>query len=123
LLCFTFLRPRPRGNRLLTTVHRFRLEDRIVNLGYIELSVIPAYFGHCHALLFPTLLESFSTTYLEAMHCGLPILTSDLDFAHEVCGPAALYFDPWSPDSIAEAIIRLRSDERLRRDLAEAGRQ
>lgn len=111
------------ADRLLTTAHRFRLEDQIINLGYIEQSEIPAYFGNCHALLFPTLLESFSTTYLEAMHCGLPILTSDLDFAHEVCGPAALYFDPWSPDSVAEAIIRLRSDEQLRRRLAEAGHQ
>jgi glycosyltransferase involved in cell wall biosynthesis len=111
------------ANHLLRAIHRAGVEDQIINLGYIEQSEIPAYFGNCHALLFPTLLESFSTTYLEAMHCGLPILTSDLDFAHEVCGPAALYFDPWSPDSIAEAIIRLRSDEPLRRDLAEAGRQ
>ena len=76
-------------NRLLRLAGQSGVDDRIVNLGTIEQSDVPHYFRNCDALLLPTLLESFSTTYLEAMHCGLPILTSDLDFAREVCGPAA----------------------------------
>jgi glycosyltransferase involved in cell wall biosynthesis len=108
---------------LLRAIDRFGLNDQIVNLGAIEQADVPNYFRNCHALLLPTLLESFSTTYLEAMHCGLPIMTSDLDFARDVCGEAALYFDPWSPSSVAEAIMRLRADSKLRSELAEAGRR
>ena len=52
-------------------------------------------------------MESFSSTYLEAMSFGRPILTSDLDFAREVCGNSAAYFNPWDVTSIADAIIDL----------------
>ena len=67
-------------------------------------------------------MESFSGTYLEAMHFGLPILTSDLDFAQYVCGNAAIYFDPWSGSDIAEKIVMLKNNENLRTDLIEKGK-
>jgi glycosyltransferase involved in cell wall biosynthesis len=67
------------------------------------------------------LLESFSGTYLEAMHFERPILTSDLDFAHDICGDAAEFFDPWQPASIKDAIVRLREDEASRKDLVAQG--
>jgi glycosyltransferase involved in cell wall biosynthesis len=108
---------------LTRAIERGDLGEQIVNLGAIEQSDVARYFENCHALVLPTLLESFSTTYLEAMHCGLPVLTSDLDFARDVCGEAAMYFDPWSPDSIAKAIGRLHADSKLRGELAEAGRR
>lgn len=57
----------------------------------------------------PTLMESFSGTYLEAFHFGTPVLTSDLDFARETCGEAALYFDPTDTASIRDAIVRVRN--------------
>jgi glycosyltransferase involved in cell wall biosynthesis len=79
------------------------------------------YYTACHALCLPTLLESFTATYVEAMHFRRPILTSDLDFAHAVCGDAALYFDPWSPESIRSAIERLRVDSALADDLVARG--
>ncbi len=119
---FTIPREQAKPLRWLArAIDRWGLREQIVNLGAIEQSDIPSYFKNCHALVLPTLLESFSTTYLEAMHCGLPILTSDLDFARDVCGEAALYFDPWSAESTEKAIVRLRGDPRLRSELAEAG--
>jgi len=75
-------------------------------------------------LLLPTLLESFSATYVEAMSFDCPILTSDLDFARGVCGDAAVYFDPWNPESIKNAIVKLKEDDEVRRDFpARARRQ
>lgn len=98
------------AKRLLDSVQRLGLEDAIVNVGPLPQQALSAYFAHSHALLMPTLLESFSGTYLEAMHFGLPVLTSDFDFAHAVCGEAASYFDPWNLDTMVEAILRV--DER-----------
>jgi glycosyltransferase involved in cell wall biosynthesis len=72
-------------------------------------------------MLFPTLLESFSGTYIEAMHFGLPIITSDLDFAHTVCGDAAIYCDPLSIKSIRDAILRLKKSPVLCDELVEKG--
>jgi glycosyltransferase involved in cell wall biosynthesis len=44
------------------------------------------------------------------MHFGLPILTSDLDFAKEICGDAAIYFDARNPESMRDAILNLLAD-------------
>lgn len=108
---------------LLRRIERRGLSSQIVNLGPIPQERIPSYLLHCHGLLFPTKMESYSAAYLDAMQCGLPILTSDLDFARGICGEAACYFDPCSPGSIARAIARLRGDCALQRQLAERSRR
>jgi len=112
----------PNAKRLLNKIRKYNLSNHIVNLGPVEQRLIPAYFKNCHALLLPTLIESFSATYLEAMQFDLPILTSNLDYAHEICGPAALYFDPWSSESMLEAIDKIRKDSDIRNRLIRAGR-
>lgn len=63
----------------------------IGNVAEVDLETI--YHEH-DGLLLPTLMESFSGTYIEAMRFGKPIFTSDRHFAKEVCKDAAFYFDP-----------------------------
>lgn len=111
----------PYAGRFLDAVAREHLEDRIVNVGPLRQDELAAYYLHTDALFIPTLLESFSGTYLEAIRYRRPVLTSDLDFAHEVCGDAALYFDPWNPASIARQIATLRDDAMLRQRLIASG--
>lgn len=95
------------AKKLLESVRQLGLEDSIINVGPLPQQALSSYFFHCHALFMPTLLESFSSTYLEAFHFGLPILTSDMDFAHTVCGDAAIYFDPWNMNSMIKAILSI----------------
>ncbi|UCG17514.1 MAG: glycosyltransferase [Phycisphaerales bacterium] len=111
----------PLARRFVRSIERFGLQDRIVNVGFIPDAQLASYYRHCHALLLPTFLETFSGTYVEAMRWGLPILTSDLDFAHCVCGDAALYFDPWNVRSMKDAISRLRANPDLGRELTNRG--
>jgi glycosyltransferase involved in cell wall biosynthesis len=108
--------------RLLDRIKRCGLQDRIINVGPLKQEQLADYYVSCDCLVMPTRLESFSGTYLESMHFGLPILTSDLDFAREVCSDAALYFDPWNAESIKDAILRLKNDPDLRKTLVERGR-
>jgi len=112
----------PGAPRFLHDIRQYGLADAIVNVGPVPQADLGAYYRHCDGLMLPTTLESFSGTYLEAMHFGVPILTSNLDFAREVCGDAALYFDPWSPASVKDAMVRFADDAQLRADLASAGR-
>ncbi len=113
----------PRVAPLLQRINWMGLADRIINLGPIDERDIPACYENCEGLLLPTLLESFSGAYLDAMHWGVPIVTSELDFARQVCGEAAIYFDPCSPLSMAEAVVRLKSDRSLQKQLAKAGQE
>ena len=72
----------------------------------------------------PSLSEAFSQVLLEAMATGLPTIATDVGGAAEVIddGSTGLLISPGSPEEISDAIRRLGSDEGLRRELAEAGR-
>lgn len=112
----------PAASGLMKRLNDPRLGDRLVNVGPIDPSEVAAYFSHSAGLILPTLLETFGLPYLEAMQFGRPILTSDLDFARDVCGPAARYFDPHDPKSIRDAILELKGSPARRDALVEAGR-
>ncbi len=112
----------PLAPSVLRDIDRMGLKEAIVNLGPIPHKEIAAVYQAADAFIMPSTLETFGLPYLEAMNYGLPILTSDLDFAHAVCGDAAIYFDPWDVRSIANAVIRMRQDAGLRQRLADLGR-
>jgi len=113
----------PTAPRFLSDINRYGLQEQIVNVGPLRQTELGSYFRNSDALFFPTLLESFSSTYLEAMHFDLPILTSDFDFARYICGDAALYFNPWDPHDIVEKILAMKADKSLREELKEKGRR
>jgi glycosyltransferase involved in cell wall biosynthesis len=112
----------PNAAKFLSDINKYNLQEHIINVGPLKQTELAGYFYNCDALLFPTLLESFSATYLEAMYFGLPILTSDLDFAHYICGEAALYFDPWNVDDILKKILILKNKSDLRETLISMGK-
>jgi len=98
----------PGAAKLLARIDELGLGGYLVNVGPIRQDELPEYFAASDGLILPTVLESFSGTYLEAMRFGRPILTSDMDFAHDVCGSAACYFDPFDPASIRDAILTVK---------------
>lgn len=69
-----------------------------------------------------SLLESFSLTPLEAMQAGTPVVASDIPAHREVCGDAALYYDPMDGDSLARAVREVTGSDELRLDLIFRGR-
>ena len=87
--------------------------DSVINLGPVEINSCPNLYELSSAVFLPTLLETFSASYPEAMIMNKPILTSNLDFAKELCGDAALYFDPFDPKSIANVILELSENTNL----------
>ena len=113
----------PAAATLLRAIRKKNLTTLIVTLGEVPQSSLPALYAQMDGLLLPTLLESFSGTYLEAMKFGMPILTSDRDFARATCEDAALYFDPLCPQSMRDVIIKLRDNPALRTTLINAGRR
>jgi glycosyltransferase involved in cell wall biosynthesis len=94
-----------------------------VNIGPVPPASLPEAYRSADALLLPTLLESFTRTYAEAMHFELPILTSNRDFARCICQDAALYFDPLDANSVARAMFRMMEDAALRRRLTQNGKR
>jgi glycosyltransferase involved in cell wall biosynthesis len=122
--CYLTIEPDddPRAARLLHLISLPPLSERVVNLGRVAQADLASLYEESDALVMPTRLESFSAAYIEAMRFGVPIATSDADFAHSVCKDAAVYFDPLRVDSIASAIAGLRDDPAERQRLVAAGR-
>ena len=98
------------ASKLLLKINRKGLNNIIINLGRVNPLKANAVYHSCDALLLPTLLESYGISYLEAAHARIPILTSDLDFAHALNGGTAWYFDSLSAESILQTIQKAFSD-------------
>lgn len=96
-------------------------KQNIILLGPIKINQCPSLYEQADVMFQPSLLECFSATYAEAMKMGLPIITTDLGFAHSLCGNAALYYSPTDPVDLANVICNLYADEKLRAQLISNG--
>lgn len=94
---------------------------RLVRTGPLDDAPLKALYLHAQGLVFPSVYEGFGLPPLEAMSCACPVAAAHAASIPEVCGDAALYFDPRSVDDIASALHRLLSDSHLRQQLAAAG--
>lgn len=92
-------------------------EEGIEFLGHIDKSRLPEFYSRAEIFVFPSIRESFGHPIVEAMSCGVPILISNLSYAHEICGDAAVYFDPFNPKDIADKIIKVLENDGLKADL------
>lgn len=106
----------------ITQISARGLQEVLHNVGQVKLDDMPALYQQCDALLMPTLLESFSIVYPEAMHYGLPIITSDMWFARAVCDKAACYFDPFDSHNILNMIEEVMSNKNMRQALINEGK-
>ncbi|MEG1854772.1 MAG: glycosyltransferase [Acinetobacter sp.] len=70
-----------------------KYRSKVQNIGYIESHRCPNLYYESDIVFLPTLAECFSASYPEAMIMGKPIVTTDLSFAHSLCGEAALYYN------------------------------
>jgi glycosyltransferase involved in cell wall biosynthesis len=82
---------------------------------------LPGIYAQCDLFLYPSLRESFGIPMLEAMGCGAPVITSNTSSMPEVAGNAALIIDPYKPEEITAAMIRLLAHEELRNDMIAKG--
>jgi O-antigen biosynthesis alpha-1,2-mannosyltransferase len=107
--------------------HLFRDEYAIPMDGYgkdilfpdwIDQADMPAVFTLASLYLYPSNLEAFPIPLTEAMACGTPILTSNVNGLKEIAGNAALLMDPNDTESIANGIIQILSDSNLRETLS-----
>jgi len=98
---------------MLASAERLGVANRIENLGPVPVAKGPELYQTCDISFLPTLLETFSATYPEAMAMGLPIVTTNLGFARDVCDDAAIYFEPQNAVSAVDSILRLLDDPEL----------
>lgn len=77
------------------------------NVGPLSVAQCPTFYLCLDAVIFPSLLECFSATPLEAMAMEKPLFVSDRPFNHDVCSEHAYYFDPSNPKDAASKIAAI----------------
>lgn len=99
------------------------LEENIQIAGFVDDRQIAYLYRHAVALVMPTYFGPTNIPPLEAMASGCPVAVSDKYAMREQTGEAGLYFDPESPEEIAECIKKMWTDENLRKSMIESGYQ
>jgi glycosyltransferase involved in cell wall biosynthesis len=109
--------------KLLNEINDPELENHIHLTGYVVNTDLPAIYTLCKVFLYPSLRESFGIPMLEAMKCGVPVITSNTSSMPEVSGGNAYIVDPYDPAQITKGMFELLGNESLRNDLVKKGYQ
>lgn len=108
---------------LLGTIASHGARDDIVITGYVPDETLRGYYSAASLLVFPSKYEGFGLPPLEAMRCGVPVVTSRVSSLPEVTGEAAEYVDPNDPASIRDGIVKVLANPARRLELIAAGRK
>jgi glycosyltransferase involved in cell wall biosynthesis len=95
--------------------------ERIHMTGFVSRESLLSLVGHAHALIMPSLYEGFGLPPVEAMAAGVPVAVARAASLPEVCGDAALYFEPLLVDDISDKLFTLAQDVELCRQLSAKG--
>lgn len=83
-------------------------------LGFVADPELYALYRHAAWFILPSLYEGFGLPAVEAMANGCPVLAARAAAMPEVCGDAALYFDPQDATSLAGLLRQVSRDPGLR---------
>lgn len=102
-------------------IQQHGLRDRVIDLGSPDRTALIQIYNAADVLLAPSLYEGFGLTILEAMACGLPVITSNTSSLPEVAGDAAIQTDPLDVHEIVDAVLKVKTNTVARQTLIQSG--
>jgi glycosyltransferase involved in cell wall biosynthesis len=109
------------SSALNAEIQSLDLETKVYFVGTMENELLAKLYRGALGFIFPSLYEGFGLPPLEAMACGVPVLTSNVCSLPEVIGDAGMLVDPLDIDEIAMSIRMLVENTDLRRTLRQKG--
>ena len=103
--------PLPRHTHLM---NELGITELVTWIGDVTEADIPAVMGAATAFVMPSLYEGFCLPVVEAMACGTPVACSDIPAFREICRDSVTFFNPQDPDSIAQALVTVVTDNIVR---------
>ncbi|MBI5698770.1 glycosyltransferase family 4 protein [Candidatus Saganbacteria bacterium] len=96
---------------------------KIRYLGYVSDDDLVELYNLAEIFVYPSFYEGFGFPPLEAMACGLPVVTSNVSSLPEIVGDAALTVDPRDPGQIARAILGVLDNKDIAREMVRKGKE
>lgn len=114
----------PERQRLLYTIHDLGLSEHVTLMGKLAPIKVRERLQEADAFLFSSLSEGIPNAVLEAMACGLPIVTTDCGGIREVIsdGVEGFVVPLRDPDAMADALIHLAASNTLQETMGANGR-
>lgn len=107
--------------RLKGLAHSLDLDGRVVFPGFIEPADMAALYSAADLFVYPSIYEGFGLPPIEAMTCGVPVITSTASSIPEVVGDAATAVDAGDTAALAAAILEVLSNPALAESLRRRG--
>jgi glycosyltransferase involved in cell wall biosynthesis len=95
--------------------------DNIIFPEGINNDELPAVYQNALCFVYPSFYEGFGIPILEALTSGTPVITSKGSCFEETGGPGSVYIDPYKPDEIGDAILRISEDKEFRSEIINKG--
>ena len=93
-------------------------KDRVIVTGYVADEDLAALYSGALAFVYPSLYEGFGLPPLEAMQCGVPVITSNTSSLPEVVGDAGIMLDPQDADGLCHSMLKIYNSPSLRNELS-----
>jgi glycosyltransferase involved in cell wall biosynthesis len=124
-LCLYIAGSGPEENKLKELVKELNIEENVNFLGYVSEIEKYSYYKSADVCVFPSIYEPFGIVLLEAMACGKPVVASNvggIPFVVEE-GKTGLLFESGNVEDLADKIMTILKNEKLREKMGEAGRE
>jgi glycosyltransferase involved in cell wall biosynthesis len=110
-------------DQVFAVLNETGLRDQIEFVGHVTDDELMGWYNRAVVFVYPSLYEGFGLPPLEAMSCGVPVITSNVSALPEVVGEAAILVDPMSTKAITQALADVLTQPKLASKLREAGLQ
>jgi len=98
-----------------------KYKNYVVFLDFVTEDELVCLYNYAKVFLYPSFYEGFGLPPLEAMSCGVPVITSNVTSIPEIVGDAAMLVNPYDDEELKDALLVMLSDEKVRSDYIERG--
>lgn len=112
----------PQKRVILERANKLGVRDKISTESFIPNEKMPSIYRRSKIFALPSLSEGVPRTILEAMSCGVPVVSTDLPQLVDLVSDCGFLVPKRAPEALAEAVDRLLSDDALRKKFCINGR-
>jgi glycosyltransferase involved in cell wall biosynthesis len=107
--------------KIKNLVKELQITDKVIFAGFVKDEDLNVLYQSGLAFVFPSLIEGFGFPPLEAMTCGLPVISSNSSCLPEILGSAVIYFDPRDKEDLKQSLLKVINSPELREELVKKG--
>ncbi len=108
-------------DRIFSLVDEYEMRSDIIFTDYLARQDLKALYKMASVFVYPSFYEGVGLPVLEAFKLGIPVVTSDSSSLGEIAKGAAILIDPYKPEEIYQAILKITQDEIFKKVLIDEG--